>query len=180
MTLTTTRPPAKEPVGYSEFYDNLRNRLRDSRRRAAQAMNIELLMVYWRTGIDLIERDGKAGWGTKAARRISQDIHRDFAAKGWGVDDVVRMRQFAESWPDPNAIIEGPVGKLPWPHITVLLDLLDTREARERFAAKAVRHSWSATTLVHAIEQEPRGRLTERLLNRREGKLPEDDEGISG
>ncbi|GAA1863464.1 DUF1016 N-terminal domain-containing protein [Myceligenerans crystallogenes] len=177
MTLTTTRPATQEPVGYQEFYDNLRNRLRDSRHRAAQAMNLELLMVYWRTGADLIEREGRTGWGTKAARRISQDVHRDFTAKGWAVEDIVRMRQFAESWPDPGAIADGDVGKLPWQHVGVLLDLLDCREARERFAEKAVRNGWSVTTLVHAIEQEPRGRLTECLLMRREGKNLEDDEG---
>lgn len=169
MTMTTTRPADVEPVGYSDFYDNLRNRMFESRERAVRSANVEMLLLYWRTGSDLIARDDKFGWGTKAARRISQDVHREFSARGWGVDDIVRMRQFAEAWPDCDVIINGTVGALPWRHISVLLDLLDTREARDRYAAKAVKHGWSVKTLTHAIEQEPRGRLTECLVQRRDG-----------
>jgi hypothetical protein len=165
--MTTTRPAAVEPVGYTEFYDALRDRLREGRLRAARAANVELLLVYWRTGHELIERDGSYGWGVKAAERISEDIHRDFTAKGWTVGDVVRMRQFAEAWPECDTIARGPVGLLPWEHITVLLDRLDTREDRDRYASKAIKHGWSATTLAHAIEHEPRGRLTECLVDRR-------------
>lgn len=165
--MTTTRPAAVEPVGYTEFYDTLRARLREGRLRAARAANIELLLVYWRTGNELIERDGTCGWGTKAAERISEDVHRDFTAKGWTVGDIVRMRQFAEAWPDRDAIARGPIGLLPWEHITVLLDRLDTRVGRDRYASKAIKHGWSATTLAHAIEHEPRRRLTECLIDRR-------------
>lgn len=165
--MTTTRPAAVEPVGYTEFYDTLRDRLREGRLRAARAANIELLLVYWRTGRELIERDGASGWGTKAAERISEDIHRDFTAKGWTADDVVHMRQFAEAWPEYSVIARGPVGLLPWEHITVLLDRLNTREGRDRYASKAIKHGWSATTLAHAIEHEPRRRLTECLVDRR-------------
>lgn len=169
MTMTTTCSADVEPVGYSEFYDNLRTRMFESRERAVRSANVEMLLLYWRTGVDLIARDDKFGWGTKTARRISQDVHRDFSARGWGVDDIMRMRQFAESWPDCEVIVSGTIGALPWRHITVLLDRLETREARDRYAAKAVKHGWSATTLVHAIEQEPRGRLTECLVLRRDG-----------
>ncbi|WP_123812798.1 DUF1016 N-terminal domain-containing protein [Myceligenerans xiligouense] len=167
MTMTTTRPATVEPVGYTEFYETLRTRLREGRLRAARAANIELLLVYWRTGSELLERDGEFGWGTKAAERISEDVHRDFTAKGWTPDDILRMRQFAEAWPDSEAITRGPIGLLPWEHITVLLDQLDTREGRDRYAAKAIKHGWSPTTLAHAIEHEPRRRLTECLVDRR-------------
>ncbi|MBL0887320.1 DUF1016 N-terminal domain-containing protein [Myceligenerans indicum] len=167
MTMTTTLPAAAEPVGYTEFYDALCNRLREGRLRAAQAANIELLLVYWRTGKELVERDSVYGWGTKAVERISEDLHRDFMTKGWTVADIVHMRQFAEAWPDDDVIARGPVGLLPWEHVIVLLDRLDTRDGRDRYAAKAIKHGWSATTLAHAIEHEPRRRLTECLIDRR-------------
>ncbi|GAB4087246.1 hypothetical protein GCM10028784_38760 [Myceligenerans cantabricum] len=167
MTMTTTRPVGVEPAGYAEFYESLRTRLRESRLRAARAANVELLLVYWRTGHDLAQLDGRSGWGTKTAERISEDIHRDFTAKGWTSDDVLRMRRFADAWPDSDTILRGSVGLLPWEHITVLLDRLETREDRDRYAAKAVKHNWSAKTLAHAIEAEPRGRLTESIVARR-------------
>lgn len=167
MTITTTRHAATDPIGYTEFYDILCARLRESRLRAARAANFELLLVYWRTGHDLIARDDDCGWDAKVAERISEDVHRDFTAKGWTAGDVVHMRRFAESWPTYNAIAQGPVGILPWEHITVLLDRLDDRASRDRYAAKVIKHSWSATTLIHAIENAPRRRLTERLIDRR-------------
>lgn len=167
MTITTTRPAALEPAGYPEFYEALRSRLREGRLRAARAANTELLLVYWRTGKELLAHDGDAGWGATVVRRISEDVHRDFTAKGWTADDVQQMRRFAEAWPEDDAISRGSVGLLPWEHITVLLDRLDTREGRDRYAAKAIKHGWSATTLTHAIEHEPRRRLTECLVDRR-------------
>jgi len=42
--------------------------------------------------------------------------------------------------------------RLPWRHITVLLDRLNTREDRDWYAARAVAEGWSRNVLEHFIK----------------------------
>lgn len=61
------------------------------------------------------------------------------------------MRRFAEAWPDPTAIVQHPVGLLPWGHFIELLDKLDAPGLRDWYAAKDAHHGWSRSVLAHQI-----------------------------
>jgi predicted nuclease of restriction endonuclease-like (RecB) superfamily len=52
------------------------------------------------------------------------------------------MRQMAATWP-AEEIVQQPVGQLPWGHVTVLLDKLPDRAARDWYAARAAEGGWS-------------------------------------
>lgn len=52
------------------------------------------------------------------------------------------MRKAAEAWPTADSFSPQPVGKLPWSHVRLLIDRLDTREERDWFAARAVAEGW--------------------------------------
>lgn len=54
------------------------------------------------------------------------------------------------SWPEPVA--QQPVARLPWGHITVLLDRLNDNEVRQWYAAQDVQHGWSRAVLRHHID----------------------------
>jgi predicted nuclease of restriction endonuclease-like (RecB) superfamily len=54
---------------------------------------------------------------------------------------------------------EQPVGQLPWGHLTVLLDKLDTPEERDFYATAAVEHGWSRNVLTHQIATNLRTRI---------------------
>jgi predicted nuclease of restriction endonuclease-like (RecB) superfamily len=61
------------------------------------------------------------------------------------------MRRFASAWPDLDAIVQQPVGQLPWGHINELLDKLDDPDLLDWYAAKDVAHGWSRAVLAHQI-----------------------------
>lgn len=73
------------------------------------------------------------------------------------------MRKFAEAWPDEAAIVQQPIGQLPWSHIIDLLDKLDNTELRNWYAGKDVQNGWSRAVLTHQISTR---------LNDREGAAP--------
>ncbi len=47
---------------------------------------------------------------------------------------------------------EQAVARLPWGHITVLLDRLDDNQVRQWYAAQDVQHGWSRSVLRHHID----------------------------
>lgn len=61
------------------------------------------------------------------------------------------MRKFAEAWPDETALVQQPIGQLPWSHIIDLLDKLDDTELRNWYAGKDVQNGWSRAVLAHQI-----------------------------
>jgi predicted nuclease of restriction endonuclease-like (RecB) superfamily len=60
------------------------------------------------------------------------------------------MQTFASVWPEP--IAQQPVARLPWGHITVLLDRLDDHQVRQWYAAQDVQHVWSRSVLRRHID----------------------------
>nr|WP_258062079.1 DUF1016 N-terminal domain-containing protein [Rathayibacter iranicus] len=53
-----------------------------------------------------------------------REVRGEFPSmKGFSRANIFYMRRFAAAWPDENAIVQRPVGLLPWGHITELLDL---------------------------------------------------------
>lgn len=82
--------------------------------------------------------------------------------RGLSRSNLKYMRQMASVWPR-TAIGQQPVGRLPWGHITVLLDKLDSLDERNWYAARAAEHGWSRNVLAHQIAGE---------LHRRIGAAP--------
>ncbi|MGW2642184.1 DUF1016 N-terminal domain-containing protein [Streptomyces sp. NPDC001348] len=52
------------------------------------------------------------------------------------------MQKMARTWPEP--IVQQPAAQLPWGHVTVLMDKLETRSELDFYATEAVRNGWSA------------------------------------
>ncbi len=67
------------------------------------------------------------------------------------------MRDFAECWPNPS-IWQQPAAKLPWGHITALLDAAMNAVERDWYVQQTVEHGWSGAIMVHQID----GRLYHR------------------
>lgn len=81
--------------------------------------------------------------------------------KGLSRANLHYMRAVAETW--PHDFVQQPVGRLPWGHITVLLDKLDDQSDRDWYAAEADRNGWSRKVLLNQIINQ---------LHRRVGAAP--------
>jgi predicted nuclease of restriction endonuclease-like (RecB) superfamily len=47
---------------YQELLDDLKNRIRNARVRAALSVNRELVPLYWQIGQAILERQAQGGW----------------------------------------------------------------------------------------------------------------------
>ncbi len=152
-----------EPAGYAETLALLRRQVREARFSVQRAANTELLRLYWRIGNTILARQRVEKWGTGVLGRLANDLRTEFPSmKGFSLANLAYMRRFAENWTE-DAVLQQPVGELPWGHITHLLDKLDAPNLRDWYAAKDVQHGWSRAVLVHQIQTR---------LHEREGAAP--------
>jgi DUF1016 N-terminal domain len=59
------------------------------------------------------------------------------------------MRAFAAAF--PAEITQRPVARLPWEHVTVLLDNLNDQNEREWYGTAAAEYGWSRNVLLNQI-----------------------------
>ncbi|WP_240793196.1 PDDEXK nuclease domain-containing protein [Arthrobacter crystallopoietes] len=124
--------------------------MRNSRAQALRTVNTQLIGLYWSIGRDILQRQDVEGWGSGIIARLAEDLRAEFPEmKGLSRSNLFYMRGFAAGWPEP--IVQQPVGQLPWGHITVLLDKLETAESRNWYAAAAVEYGWSRNVLLNMI-----------------------------
>jgi DUF1016 N-terminal domain len=84
MPKNTAPPPSSNPdtqivpEAYEDFLRALKQRIRQAQIRVVLSVNRELVLLYWQTGRDILERQGRAGWGAKIIDQLSKDLHHDF------------------------------------------------------------------------------------------------------
>src|SRR6266568_7599538 len=116
------------PEGYDEFLRGLKERIRTAQVRAALAVNRELVLLYWRIGQDILERQRQSGWGSKVIDRLAADLRSAFPEmRGFSPRNLKYMRAFAEAWSD-EPIVQAVLAQITWYHNITLLEKLKATE----------------------------------------------------
>ena len=80
--------------------------------------------------------------------RLAADLQREFPdQRGWSRSNLLYMRRAAETWPTEAEFVHHVGGRLPWRHVTVLLDRLDSREERDWYADAPAESGWTRGVL---------------------------------
>ena len=140
------------PQGYDDLLQQLKNRVKEAQIRAALAVNQELVLLYWRIGRDILERQQEQGWGAKVIDRLSTDLRKSFPEmKGLSSRNLKYMRSLAEAWPD-KSIVQQVAAQIPWFHNCVLLDKVKDPQERRWYIQQTIKSGWSRNVLVYQIE----------------------------
>jgi predicted nuclease of restriction endonuclease-like (RecB) superfamily len=162
---TQSLSKAVVPAGYAEFLQDLKARIRSAQLRAALAVNRELVLLYWRIGRDIIERQSQAGWGAKIIDQLSKDLHQEFPdMNGFSPRNLKYMRAFAQAWPD-EVIVQQAAAQIPWFHNCILVDKVKSPEERLWYIQRTIQHGWSRNVLVHQIESRLYARQGKAVTN---------------
>lgn len=99
------------PAGYADWLTDLQTRIHGAQQRAALAVNRELVGLYWQIGRDILDRQGREGWGARVIDRLAHDLRTAFPdRKGFSRANLMYVRAFAEAWPDAE-IVQQAVGQ---------------------------------------------------------------------
>ncbi len=140
------------PPGYDEFLRDLKQRISQTRLRAALSVNRELVLLYWQIGREILARQSLRGWGARVIERLAADLHSEFPnVQGFSARNLKYMRAFAEAWPE-EAFVQQLVGQIPWGHNLRILEAVKVRSEREWYVRATVQYGWSRDVLVHQIE----------------------------
>lgn len=153
------------PAGYAEWLADVKARVHAAQQRAALAVNAEVMQLYWQLGRDILDQQGREGWGAKVTDRLAHDLKAAFPeVKGFSPRNLKYMRRFAEAWPD-REFVQQLLHKLPWFHLCTLLDKLKDPVQRDWYLRASVQYGWSRSVLVMQIETNAHKRLGQALTN---------------
>jgi predicted nuclease of restriction endonuclease-like (RecB) superfamily len=153
------------PMGYPEFLEDVKSRIRAAQVKAALSANRELILLYWDLGKSIVDRQRNEGWGKAVVDRLAHDLQTAFpGVGGFSPENVRRMRAFYLAYTEGAAIqsravteldgVNPPrvVTEIPWGQNQELLFKLKDPIQRLWYAKMTVEHGWSRPVLVHQIE----------------------------
>jgi hypothetical protein len=66
------------PAHYDTLLQELKERIRSTRLRAALAVNKELVLLYWHIGMDILAQQREHGWGARIIDQLARDLRSRF------------------------------------------------------------------------------------------------------
>lgn len=134
---------------YKIFLNEIKNKIRGARVKAALTVNREVIKLYWHIGKQIIARQD---WGSKFIDLLSKDLQQSFPeTHGFSTRNLKYMRQFAQMYPDQE-FGQQFVAQLPWGHIILLIQRVGDSIARAWYANQAVELGWSRYTLESSVK----------------------------
>lgn len=131
------------PLGYANLLGVLKEKIRNSQLKAAIAVNVELIQLYWEIGGEILRKQKEEGWGAKVIERLAKDLKAAFPEMaGFSPRNLFYMKQFAEAYPELS-ILQQAAAKIPWGHNMVLIDKLKDLKQRMWYAGKTIENGWS-------------------------------------
>jgi predicted nuclease of restriction endonuclease-like (RecB) superfamily len=134
--------------------------IESAHRRAAIAVNSELVMLYWSVGKRVREEvlgGERAAYGQDTVKRLAARLTSTYG-RGYSHSALTRMMKFAHLYPD-GQIVAPLAQQLTWTNITAILSIPDKQE-RDFYLAFCANGRWSKRTLRAKVA----GKLYERTL----------------
>jgi predicted nuclease of restriction endonuclease-like (RecB) superfamily len=122
-----------------------------ARSRAYQAINSELVTLYWQLGEHISEKIENAEWGEGVVDDLAATLARRYSGlRGFARPNLFRMRQFYEAYRG-NEKVSALLRQLPWTHHMLILGQAKPPETREFYILAAIRERWSSRELERQI-----------------------------
>ena len=139
-----------EPVPVA-LIDDLRQIIETSRGRAAQAVNSELVWLYWHVGVRLrrdVVGEGRGAYGEQVVAAVAKTLSAEYG-RGFSKRNLHYMLRFAEVFPHPE-IVQALRAQLSWTHLREIIALDDPLK-RQFYVELCRRERWSTRTLQQKI-----------------------------
>lgn len=146
------------PAGSDALVSELRALIDTARARVAQAVNGELVWLYWQVGVRLRKEllgDARASYGQQIIETVALALTAEFG-RGFEKSSLYRMIRFAEVFPDAE-IVAALRQQLSWTHLRELI-AIDDPHKRSFYTELCRLERWSTRTLKAKID----GMLFER------------------
>ncbi len=122
-----------------------------ARGRALQAVNTELVDLYWQVGEFISGKIETAAWGEGVVDELARFIARRHPdIKGFTRPNLFRMRQFYQTYRTETKV-SPLVRQLPWTHNLLILMRCKRPEEREFYLRLAAKEKWGSRELERQL-----------------------------
>lgn len=155
-SLVKGAPAAPNETSFAEVV----NLIAQARKRAYQAVNTELVSLYWKVGGYINRKLETAEWGDGVVDQLAMHLARTIPSlRGFTRSNLFRMRQFHKIYAGDKKV-PPLVAQLPWTLHLILMGQCKRPEDREFYLRLAIRERWGKREL----ERQLRAALFERAV----------------
>lgn len=141
-----SKPTAPQLSGEDRF-DEVLALIHSARQRAAQAVNTQLIELYWQVGAYISRKLERAEWGDSVVAQLAEYLAlTQPSLRGFTRSNLFRMRQFYEVYRDQEKVAALP-RQLSWTHNLIILGQSKRPEEREFYLRMAIQEKWSSREL---------------------------------
>ncbi|MBI3247832.1 MAG: DUF1016 domain-containing protein [Deltaproteobacteria bacterium] len=143
--------PRGSATGLEVSFAEVVGLIQHARQRAFQAVNTELIDLYWQVGEYISRKLETATWGESVVEKLAGYIaqkHPDI--KGFTRRSLFRMRQFYETYRNDKKVAPL-VTQLSWTHNLLILSRAKRPEEREFYLRLCLREHWSKRELERQL-----------------------------
>jgi len=126
--------------------------IEQARNRAFNAVNRELISMYWEIGKFVSDRVREGNWGQSVVSELSKTIQSYYVGiRGFSSSNIWRMKQFYETYRD-NEKLAALLREISWTNHLLILAGSKTDEAREFYVNLCIKDSLSSRELDRQID----------------------------
>jgi predicted nuclease of restriction endonuclease-like (RecB) superfamily len=134
--------------------------IESARGRTFQAVNTELIDLYWHVGAFISGKIAAAGWGRNTVGQLSAYIRaRRPGISGFSASNLWRMRQFQETY-TAQPKLAALLRELSWTQNLIIMARAKRCEEREFYLRLCAREKWP----TRELERQVAGALFERTV----------------
>jgi len=137
---------------YKDFLNEVIIAVKNSQYKAYQAVNRQLVELYWAIGKQLHDKIEVAKWGEGIVEQLSLDLQMEFPdAKGFSEQNLWRTKQMYETYYQ-QAILSTLLRELPWSHNVLILHQTNSMAEKEFYLKTCASEHWSYRELKKQMD----------------------------
>lgn len=133
-------------------FDEVLALINSARQQAVQAVNTQLIELYWQVGAYISHKLEQAEWGDAVVSQLAEHLARTQPGlRGFTRRNLFRMRQFYETYRGDEKV-SALLTQLPWTHNLLILGQSKHPQEREFYLRLAIQEKWSTRELERQLK----------------------------
>ena len=150
---------------YNSFLVDIKTQIKLSQQKAFNAVNQEMISLYFNIGKMIDTWQKELGWGAKVVDKLSLDILNEFPnMSGFSTRNLKLMVQFYKEYSN-DEFVQPIVAQIPWTHNIILIQKIKDKNIRFWYMEQTLQNGWSKDILSLMIKSEVHNRTGNLVSN---------------
>ena len=150
---------------YNSFLVDIKTQIKLSQQKAFNAVNQEMISLYFNIGKMINTWQKELGWGAKVIDKLSLDILNEFPTmSGFSTRNLKLMVQFYKEYSN-DEFVQPIVAQIPWTHNIILIQKIKDKNIRFWYMEQTLNNGWSKDILSLMIKSEVHNRTGNLVSN---------------